>query len=167
LVVPELDSDRRRRGEAAHSLPEAVIAALVVGIMTVSLYAGFSSGFTMMRSTREDLRANQILVGRLESLRLYRWDQLQDTNYVSRSFTEYYDPSGLTNSSAGTIYAGKILVRNPDLNGPLAAASYRSRMLEVTVKVYWTNNVAGEPTVRSRQLQTYFASQGMRGSVGP
>src|SRR6185436_18315970 len=103
-----LDSDRwRRRGEAAHSLPEAVIAALVVGIMTVSLYAGFSSGFTMMRSTREDLRANQILVGRLESLRLYRWDQLQDTNYVSRSFTEYYDPSGLTNSSAGTIYAGK------------------------------------------------------------
>ena len=70
----------KHKGESAHSLPEAIIAALVVGTMLVSLYAGFSSGFTIVQSAREELRATQIILARMESIRLYTWSQLHDTN---------------------------------------------------------------------------------------
>ncbi len=149
----------KRRGEAAHSLPEAVIAALVVGIMTISLYAGFTSGFSMMRSGREDMRASQIISGRLEALRLYTWQQLQDTNYVPAAFTEYFEPASATNSAGGTVYSGTIKVKKPG-SGPLGVAAYKDNMVEVTVNLYWTNLAAGQPVVRSRQMQTYVARFG-------
>jgi len=150
----------KRSGEAAHSLPEAVIAALIVGIMTVSLYAGFSTGFSMMRAGRDEMRAAQILSGRLEALRLYTWRELQDTNFVPVAFTECYDPSGVANSTAGAVYSGYITVKTPTASSPLGGASYKNEMLEVTVKLYWTNYAAGQPVVRSRQMQSYVARFG-------
>ena len=39
-----------------------------MGIVLVTLYAGFSSGFSVVRLNREDLRATQILEEKMESL---------------------------------------------------------------------------------------------------
>lgn len=147
------------RAEAAHSLPEAIIAVLVIGVMLISLYAGFSSGFSIVQSSREELRATQILQQRLETVRLYRWSQLLDTNnYLAPTFVEYLAPSGQTDTAGGVVYAGTIALR-PPLDLP---AAYRDHLREVTVKVYWTNQSGSTEIVRSRQMQTYVARHGMQ-----
>jgi hypothetical protein len=154
--IPRSD---RRRAEAAHSLPEAIIAVLVIGLMLVSLYAGFSSGFSIVQSSREELRATQILQQRLETIRLYTWSQLLDTNnYVSPTFVEYLTPAGQTNPAGGTIYSGIISLRPP----PELPKAYRHQVREVTVKVYWTNQSGGLEMVRSRQMQTHVARYGLQ-----
>ena len=148
-------------GESAHSLPEAVIAALLLGTMVISLYAGFSSGFSIVRSSREDLRAAQIVLERMETIRLYTWSQLQDSNrYLPSRFTEYYNPSGTAEDSGGVIYSGHVFTNRPTSIHP--SIFYRTNMIEVTVKVYWTNIVNGETVLRSKQMQTYLSRYGMQ-----
>ncbi|HVU99900.1 MAG TPA: prepilin-type N-terminal cleavage/methylation domain-containing protein, partial [Verrucomicrobiae bacterium] len=52
------------------TLVEVMVSVLVVAVMTFSLYAAFSYGFTVVQMTREDLRATQILMQRMEGIRL-------------------------------------------------------------------------------------------------
>src|SRR5882762_11843070 len=99
------------RGAAAFSLPEAIMAVCVLGVMLVSLYAGSSSGFSIVQSSREELRATQILVQQMESLRLYNWDQVQNTNYLVPTFMESYNPLGETGQGGGVVYGGSITTR--------------------------------------------------------
>jgi hypothetical protein len=147
--------------ESAHSLPEAIIAALLVGTMLISLYAGFSTGFSLVRSSQEELRATQIILERMEGIRLCTWTQLQDTNrYLRPTFTEYFNPSGQTNQSTGLIYTGQVTTNRP--TAIPASVFYRTNMLQVTVKVYWTNRFAGQEILRSKQMQTYVSRYGMQ-----
>jgi len=151
----------RQRTQAAHTLPETIIAVLVIGTMLVSLYAGFTSGFAIVQSAREDLRATQVLEKRMEAIRLYTWSQLLDTtNYLQPTFVDYFNPLGQSNQTSGVIYSG-VIRTNPPAGVPVSAG-YRTNMLEVTVRVYWTNYAGHEPIVRGRQLQTYVSRYGMQ-----
>lgn len=154
----------RCRVEAAYNLPEVIMGMLLIGVMLVSLYAGFSSGFALMQSARENLRATQIILQRLESLRLYRWSQVLDTtNYLKPTFVAYYDPLDATNPAPGLVYAGYIHT-NPPAGVPVSA-SYRTNLIEVTVTVYWTNYIGGKEIVRARNMQTYVARYGMQNYI--
>ncbi len=152
-----------RRFEAAHSLPEAVIATLILGTMLVSLYAGFTSGFAVVQLARENLRATQIMLQRMESVRLYTWSQLQNPNYLQPTFVEYFDPSGQTNQGRGVVYSGSVSVGLPE-NLP-AEAIYSNDVRVVTVSLYWTNFNGDARTVRGRQLQTLVARHGLQNYV--
>ena len=46
--------ERKSRAHSGYTLAEVMVAALVLGTMTVSLYAGFSSGFALIRLAREE-----------------------------------------------------------------------------------------------------------------
>src|SRR5260370_16488061 len=61
------------RSQGGHTLVEVMVALSVLGFMVVSLYAGFSSGFAVLRVARENLRATQSLQERMEVLRLIKW----------------------------------------------------------------------------------------------
>ena len=64
--------DRKHKASlAAFTLAEVVIAVGVLGVSIISLYAGISSGFALTRSSRENLRATQIMVEQMEAIRLY------------------------------------------------------------------------------------------------
>jgi hypothetical protein len=151
-----------RRLQAAHSLPEAIIAVLVVGTMLVSLYAGFTSGFAVVKLARENLRATQIMLQYMESVRLYTWRQLQDTNsYVMPAFVEYFDPRAETIEGKGLVYSGSVTVA-PPLDFP---AAYSNDVRVVTVSVYWTNYNGDVEIVRGRQMQTLVARHGIQNYV--
>src|SRR5262245_17486438 len=72
----------RRLGEApwssicqsAFTLVEVMMGVLVLGIMVVSLYTGFAFGFTQIRIARENVRATQVLLEKMEVMRLLNWD---------------------------------------------------------------------------------------------
>jgi type II secretory pathway pseudopilin PulG len=157
LMTPKLAS---RRAHAAHSLPEAIIAVVVVGTMLVSLYAGFTSGFAVVRLARENLRATQIMLQHMESVRLYTWSQLQNPeHHLKPTFVDYFDPLG--EPSQGVIYSGSVTL-SPPVDFP---AAYSNDVRVVTVSVYWTNYNGDFEIVRGRQMQTLVARHGIQNYV--
>jgi type II secretory pathway pseudopilin PulG len=150
-------NSRRRSATDAFTMVEVLMGVLILAIMTVSLYSGFSSGFAVVRLSRDNVRATQVLLKKMETLRLFNWNQITtSTNYLKPTFTELYDPL----AKNGTVYAGTITTNMPDIT-----AAYRTNMRLVTVTVYWTNyskNPNQRQVVRSRQMQTYVARYGMQ-----
>ena len=147
--------------ERAAMLVEMMVAVSLMGIVFVGLYAGLASGFAVTKLTRENLRATQILVQRMETIRLYRWSQLLSTSpapiYVPEGFIEYYDPAGLSSDSRGVVYTGRITKGIPT-NLP---AMYQNNMRLITVELTWTTG----NVLRRRELETYVARSGMQNYV--
>ena|ERR1041384_2501610 len=152
----------KRSSAVAFTLAEVMISVLILVIMLVSLFAGFSSGFSAVQATRENLRATQIMLQRVEALRLFKWSQANNTNYLKPTFTEKYDPRAT--NAAGTLYTGFVTVSTP-ANLP---AAYNTNMLDVTITLYWTNYYGRNMTnklVRTRQMETYVARYGMQNYI--
>jgi type II secretory pathway pseudopilin PulG len=149
---------KNRAKASAYTMVEVLMGVCILGIMIVSLYSGFSSGFAVVQLSRDNLRATQILLQRVETLRLYNWNQVLDTTrYLNSTFKDRYDPI----STNGTVYAGTITTNVPNISG----AAYTNNMRLVTVTLFWTNyphKPATNIIVRSRQMQTYVARYGMQ-----
>src|SRR5205823_3241522 len=96
-----------RRGglERGYTLSEVLVSVFVLGILIVSLYAGFSSGFAMLQLSREESRATQILLQKMEVLRLCNWSELAR---FPKSFQERFDPLAATNDSHGILFRGSV-----------------------------------------------------------
>jgi len=62
--------------QSAFTLVEVMVGVGVMGIMMVSLYAGFAFGFNQIRLARENVRAIQVLEERMEVVRLLNWNQV-------------------------------------------------------------------------------------------
>jgi hypothetical protein len=139
---------------------EVVVAAFALGVVMLALFACLSSGFSVIQSARENLRATQIMVQRSEAIRLFNWNQILNTNYLKPTFTEYYDPQSGTNN-VGTQYTG-IVTSSVSTNLP---AAYRDNTRLVTISLYWTNQFGRQTVVHSRQMQTQVARYGMQNYV--
>ncbi|HEV2392104.1 MAG TPA: prepilin-type N-terminal cleavage/methylation domain-containing protein [Verrucomicrobiae bacterium] len=143
---------------AAYTLAEVMVAVLVLAVISTAFYGGLSFGFSVVESSREELRATQILMQKVEGLRLISWDNLQNI-----TFQEVYDPLGLSNNSGGLVYTGTI-VTNADSSIP-NSSSYLPNMRLVTVTVNWTNYNGSKRIVQTRQMQTQVARYGLQNYV--
>lgn len=147
------------RATAGHSLPEAVIAVSLVGVMFISLYAGFTTGFGILRSARENIRATEILNEQTERIRLLSWSEVLNANaYLPATFTQPYDPADSSGNSTGVIFYGRI---ESDLPTEWPEA-YQDRGRLITVTLTWTNSDGSTPLVHQRQAQTCVARYGMQ-----
>ena len=52
------------------------MAAGLIGVISVTLYIAIAQGFAATQVARENLRATQILQEKMETIRLYGWDQI-------------------------------------------------------------------------------------------
>jgi hypothetical protein len=158
-------------GAQAISLIEVVFAMTLVSVLFVSLYGGISSGFGLVSLARENLRANQILVEKMETLRLYSWDQINSNGFIPATFSAQFFPSSITNiseldgsvrtnittfGSGGVTYYGTVTIGNANV-----ASAYATNMRLVSVTLNWTN--AG--VQRSRELSTMVAQNGIQNYV--
>jgi type II secretory pathway pseudopilin PulG len=145
------------------SILELLIAVTVMAIIFAAVFSGVSSTFNLMTTARENLRATQIMVSRLEGIRLCAWGsgQLFNTNIVPAVFTETFYPLGLsTTTNNGTVYSGTMTITtNPAFS---TAASYAPSMAVVTVTVVWTNGIAN---VHRRSMTSYVAQFGEQNYV--
>lgn len=157
---------RRRARILAFSLVEVMVAATVSAIIFLALFAGIASTFNLLDVTRENLRATQIMVSRLEQLRLCAWSsgQLFNTNIVPRTFTDSFYPLGLqSTTNYGTIYTGTITIAtNPALS---PTATYRGDMALITITVAWTNSHGGVLSPHNRSMNTYAARHGVQNYI--
>src|SRR5258707_14708407 len=124
------------RKAAAFTLTEVVVSLLVLGIMLVSLYAAFSSGFAFVKLSRENSRATQILVQKMENVRLYKWSQLTSNGFFTGNFTTRYDIQDPNTNDQGATYS--VVVTTNSVAGSLPA-DYAKNMVAVTITLYWTN----------------------------
>jgi prepilin-type N-terminal cleavage/methylation domain-containing protein len=145
----------------AFSLVEVMVGMAVMGLAFVALYGGISSGFQLMRTTREDLRATQVMVEKMETIRLCSWEQVVSGTNIPTAFTEFYYPLASTNSSSSTnssgiVYYGSVAITNADLN-----SNYSTQMRTIVIQVRWTNyNIP-----RLREMRTYVARDGMQNYI--
>jgi len=150
----------KKRRQQGWSLAEVMVAIVVLAIVFVSLFVAFSYGFTVIRSTREDLRATQILTQKIEGIRLCTYAQLSS---CPTNFTDTYATLGNTNSSSLVYYGTITRGRNTDL--PNGTSGYRDQVQLITVTVTWTTPgvSASDPAVtHTRSMQTESALYGLQ-----
>ena len=154
LATSRLDS----RHERGFSLVEAMIASAITLIMFLSFYTGITAGVTTIQIARENLRATQIMINRMEGIRLFTWTQLTDTTLLPNNFTENYYPGGATGKQ-GITYTGVVTVASVALSSP--ASSYSNNLYQVVIRLNWkSGNVQ-----RTRQMSTFCAKYGMQNYI--
>ncbi len=147
---------RMRSGVSAFTLVEVVVAVGVLGIMLVTLYLGISVGFSMTQSERENLRATQVMLERMEGIRLFTWDQLVDPTKNPPAFTNYFAPSSI---NLGVMYVGTMTVTTNISLTP--SATYSANMRRVTVQASWTSR----NVTHTRSMSTYVSKNGVQNYV--
>src|SRR6266496_5429322 len=93
--------------QAAYTLPEVMVGVSIIAVMFVTLYLGFTQGFGVVQTSRENLRATQILQQYSELIRLYTWDQLTNSSYIPATKTWTFYPLGGTGAQ-GVTYTGTV-----------------------------------------------------------
>jgi Tfp pilus assembly protein PilV len=151
-----------QRGEAAFTLPEVLISALLLGVAGITLFAGFGQGVTITDENGLYMRATQIVSEKMETIRLYTWDQVTNGTFIPTSFTNYYYPSGNSNVSAGVTYTGTLVITNTSLT---EAYSNDVRLVTVTVNWYAGSNWTSGRMQHQLQTSTFVAHYGMQNYV--
>ncbi len=142
---------KRRCG--AFSLVEILVAFGAIAIIFVSLYAGFTQGFAVIQLARENLRATQILQEKMETIRLYRWEQVTDPNFIPSTFSAPFYAVG-EDEDGGLTYQGTLTVSAVSM----PEAAYESNMRMVIADVRW--NSGG--VTRFRQMRTLVTRYGLQ-----
>ena len=146
---------KMRQKLAAFSLVEATIGMGIVGTTVATLFSGFTTGFFTMQMARENLRATQIMLERVETIRLYSWDQVTTPGYILPTFTAPYDPEA-PQGQQGLVYTGTI-----ELVDAGVPSSYAVDMRKVVVRVNWkTGRLA-----RTREFTSYISRFGLQDYV--
>ena len=145
----------KRTAETGFTLPEAMIGVLLAAMMIVALYGCFASGFSMLRVSREDLRATQIILQRMERIRLCTFDQVKDPKINPPVVVEYFDPVHETKGGGGIAYTVTFTNNYPPMG--TVPLGYRTNMLLVTVSASWLSG----KNKHSRSMQTYVARDGI------
>jgi len=153
------NQDKITRSSSGFTLVESAVALAISAIMFTSLYGAFASGFATVRVSREGLRATQIMLSKVESVRVGTFDQLTNPAYYPRTFTETFDPKDEAIHEGGAVYSGTFKTAVPAAGS--LPESYRTNMLLVTVSVTWTSG----KMQHSRSTQCYAAREGMSGYV--
>jgi hypothetical protein len=142
---------RTRRLRGGFALVELLIASGVLGFLMISLYACYSYGFSLVRLSQENVRADQILVQKLETLRMYDWAKVTGGSYIPTAFTNSF--SGTLSTAGGVIYKGTMSVNKAPIAG-----SYADSLRQVTVSLSW--NSGGN--ARTRSMTTLYSQNGLQ-----
>ena len=146
-----------KKAEEATTIMEVTVAIVIILITVVGLLGCFSYGFFAMQLARENQRATQILLEKVETLRLYSWDQINSNGFIPQTFTDVYDPQSPTGYQ-GVKYSGSFIISNfPPV------VSYSNNLRQVVIHVQWTNNRSF--ISRGRTITTLVAKDGLQNYV--
>ena len=154
IVTPEnLNSNSR---QSAYTLAEVMVGVAIMSVMFLTLYLGFTQGFGVVQSSRENLRATQILQQQAEIIRLYTWEQVDPASgWIPPTTTwTFYPLGGIGNR--GITYTGTVSVANAPMT-----ESYAADNKLVTFALTWNSgNVQ-----RQRKIATLVSKYGLHNYI--
>ena len=142
------------------TLVEAMVATFAAAMMILALYACFAGGFAMIKVTREDLRATQIVLQQMEAIRVAPYAYIKNATMFPTNTTVYFDEAGKSSGKGGVPYT--VTFKAEALPSPKPQVQFYTNMVQVTVGVSWKSG----NTQCSRSMQTYVAQRGIQGYVG-
>jgi prepilin-type N-terminal cleavage/methylation domain-containing protein len=140
---------------AAFSMIELLVGMAILGVMFVSLYAGLSAGFAVVQLARENLRATQILQEKMETIRLYTWDQIIKTNFIPLNFVEPFYATG-TQNAGGLTFTGLVNITTAPIT-----ESYSNELKRVRIRVQWKS----AKVLRTREMTTFVTRNGLQNYI--
>jgi prepilin-type N-terminal cleavage/methylation domain-containing protein len=163
---------KNRPFTAGFTLIELLIAAALAAILLSAIFSGISNSFALLNTTRERMRGTQIMMSRLEGLRLESWgsgtnhvSQLFNPTMVPNTFTDYFYPEGLNGNtnSLGTVYTGSLSITTNVALTP--SCSYSNFLAFVTVSVQWQDCYHGATNNHSDSMSTLVGRYGIQNYV--
>ena len=143
----------RAAHQSGFSIVEVMVGFVLLGIVIAALFGGFSFGFNSIKLSQEEVRADQILVQKLETVRMYQW-----TNIINSAFIQTNQPPAYystSNALHGVTYNVTMSV-SPFV--PSATPEvYRSTLRQVTATVSWFS----EGMDHTRSMSTLVSSNGL------
>lgn len=137
------------------TLVEVIMAVALLGIMAGGVFGSFRYGFLTLQLVRENQRATQILLEKMETVRLYNWDQVNSNGFIPTTFTDVYDPQGAAGGQ-GTSYTGTLAVTSCSMGN-----SYSTNLRQLTMTLRWSTR----DIPHTRTLSTFIAKDGMQNYV--
>jgi hypothetical protein len=111
-----------------------------------------ATGFASIRTSKENLRATQIMTEKFEAMRLYNWEQVNTDGFIPASFTATQAPQS---STPGISYTGTIRV------SAVGPEPYTVDMRMVTVTLTWKSGAR----TNTRMLTSYIGRYGLQNYV--
>ncbi len=134
----------------AFTLIEVMFAMAIIGVLVVALYAAIATSTSWLRLCQENETVTQIMSEKLDTIRLYNWDQVNSNGFILTNFTVGIAPL-LPNSTP--YYTGTVsIVQNP------VSETYRSDLLQVTVSITWQSGFLRQ----NRNMSTFIAKYGLQ-----
>src|SRR6185295_9038660 len=96
----------------AFTLPEVMVSVFLIAMSIAGLYLGLGQGFTFTQENCQNMRATQIVGEKMETIRLYTWDQVTNSTFIPRTFTNYFYPTGNSNGNKGIPFIGTLTITN-------------------------------------------------------
>ena len=137
------------------TLVDLIMAVAVLGIMASGIFGSFRYGLFTLQLVRENQRATQVILEKVETIRLYNWDQVNSNGFIPATFTDVYDPQATTDSQ-GVTYQGTVTVAPCGLASPYAA-----NLRQLTITLNWTTR----DIPHTRSITTYIAKDGIQNYV--
>ena len=144
-----LARSKRSKAASGFTLVEVLTAIGIIGIVSVSLYAGLAMSFNSVRNSRLELRATHILTEKLEALRLFNWEQVNTSGFIPEAFTERYEPT----DSRSVVYQGQITLTNTSVPN-----AYSDTMRAVVAEITW-DTAQGK---RQKRMETLISQYGIQ-----
>jgi len=147
-----------RLGIRAFLLVDAVVAMGLIGIILVGMLGGLGLVLSSVQWSREQARATQLMEEKLDTLRLYSWDQLNTPGFITTNFVATCSTlsNGTSNEAGGLTYSGHIIIDTPPLT-----ESYSNALKQVTVALQWTSG----GRLHRTQMSTFVAQYGMQNYI--
>jgi type II secretory pathway pseudopilin PulG len=143
-----------KKTNLAFTLVDVMVGMGVLGVVLLSLFAAFSFGFGVVKVTREDLQATQLIEEKMEVIRLYKWADFTNSGYVSTNFTASFASNG------PAFYRGTVEIARPVFDANDGSA-YSNELRKVTITLSWTNN----NIERKRAATTFVSHYGLQNYV--
>jgi hypothetical protein len=150
LSIPDRNGLSRPRGSKGSSLVELMVGCALVAMLAIAVISGISAGFAALKLSRENARATQIMLDKMEATRVLQWDIVR-TNGVPANFTDYYFADA-TNATGGVVYTGQVQIASAPFS-----ATYSPGLKMITVKLDWNAGTLA----RHREISTLIASNGV------
>lgn len=145
------------RRDSGFTLIEVIACIAILGIAFAALLTGLAWNVSTIKFARETVRATQIMEDRLDTFRLYSWDQITTPGFITNQFYAPFCPSNaLSPEALGITYTGRITI----VTAPLSE-TYSTNMLSITIDLDWPSS----PEVRHAQMSTFVSKYGMQGYV--